>query len=1046
MIRYFAAHPTAPNLVMAVFIALGLLFAGNVKRSTFPDVPDKEVEIQVVYPGATAEDVEESICRRIEDAVDGVTNLDEIRCEARENRAIAVAKMIEGKNLDRFMADVKTEVEAIDNFPDQAEKPIIRQLGLVDFVAAVAVTGPMAAPDLKAYADDLKDRLQALDTVSRVDVKGFSDHQIRIEVRAQTLRQYGLSMDDIAGAIARQSVDLPAGTIETRDRDVLVRFADERRTPLQFQDLIVVGGDSGAEIRLGDIATITDRFELDEDRVEFNGRRAAMLEITKTSSEDTLDVIDAVNAFLDQERQVAPPGVTFEVTRDISSIVRDRLDMLIRNGWQGLLLVAATLWLFFSFRFSFWVAMGFPVAFLGTIFVMALAGYSFNMITMVGLLIAIGLLVDDAIVISENIAAHVRRGVKPLKAAIEGTRQVAPGVLASYLTTVGVFGSLAFLKGDIGAILKFMPIILIITLSVSLVEAFLVLPHHISESLAAIEARPETRFRRRLEAAIDWFRDRPVAGLVSWSIRWRYFATGLVLALFLGSISMLAGGHLKFRAFPEIEGNVVEARVLLPQGTPLARTTQIVERLTGAIKDIDRELTPKQPDGRHLVRNINIQYNKNVDAYEVGPHLATVSVDLLSTEVRTAKVDEILKMWRQRVGSPPDVINIKYTEPTIAPAGRPIDLQLQGNDLGELKQAALDLRHWLEGYPGVEDLNDDLRPGKPEFRLRLKEGATSLGFSAQMVATQLRSAFFGKTAAEIQVGPEAYEIDVRLSALDRHALADLEEFTVTAPGGAQVPLSAIAVLETGRGFARINRINGRRTVSIQGDVDTHVGNTSEILADTMARFVPEMRLKHPGVRLVLEGEVKESERTGSSVRAGFLTGLAGVFLLLSFLFRNYVEPLVVMVTIPLALIGVIWGHVLLGLDLSMPSMVGFASLAGVVVNNAILLVEFIKIERRAGMAVAEAAREAARNRFRAILLTTATTIVGLMPLMTEKSLQAQVLIPLVTSITFGLLAATVLVVVIVPALYTILDDFGLTAKVEEKDAEGEAAPTAQPAE
>ncbi|MDA0240587.1 MAG: efflux RND transporter permease subunit, partial [Proteobacteria bacterium] len=614
MIRFFTGHPTAANLIMIAVLFIGIVSIPTVKRETFPDVPPDEVQIRFIYPAATAEEVEEAVCRRIEDAVEKVNDVDEIRCEARENQGTAVVKMQQGKNFERFFTEIRTEVEAIDNFPEDTESPIIRQLGLTDFVAAVAVAGPMAPTDLKSYAEDLKERMLIVPEISQVTITGFSDRQIRIEIPSSTLRQYGLSINNIADTIASQSLDLPAGTIETRASDVLIRFNDKRRSPLEFQNLIVVGAASGAEIRLGDIAKITDRFELAEDKVIFNGQRAAVLEITKTKSQDALNVVAAVKTFLDGERQRMPAAMQFKITRDLSSVVEDRLSMIVKNGGQGLILVFLTLWAFFSLRFSFWVAMGFPVSFAATIFVMSLFGMSFDLITLVGLLIGIGLLVDDAIVIAENIAAHHMRGSPPLKAAIDGTKQVAPGVLASYLTTICVFGSLAFLKGDIGAILKWMPIILIVTLTVSLVEAFIILPHHMYKALSKDDRTTEPWLRRQIDRGVSWVRDVVLAGLIDWALRWRYFTVGLALAVFLASISMIAGGNLKFRAFPDIEGNVVEARLLMPQGTPLARSTLVVEQLVAAVGVMDKEFTPLQPDGQALVKNINIQFNKNVDA------------------------------------------------------------------------------------------------------------------------------------------------------------------------------------------------------------------------------------------------------------------------------------------------------------------------------------------------------------------------------------------------------------------------------------------------
>ncbi|MFQ6016669.1 MAG: efflux RND transporter permease subunit [Kiloniellaceae bacterium] len=1047
MIRIFAAHPTGANLLMVLLIAAGILALPSLQRETFPDFSTDSVQVQVVYPGASAGDVEESICQRIEDAVDGVTDLDEIRCEAREGIGTATIDMVEGGNLDRFVSEVATEIDAIDTFPELSEDPVIRQLNLTDLVVSIAITGPMAEPDLKVFAEDVKDRLTRLPEVSQVELQGFSQRQIRIALDSVALRQYGLSVADIAAIVERQSIDLPSGTVETGERDVLVRFADERRSPRAFENLVVRGSETGAELRLGQIAEITDRFERDEERVFFNGQRAALLQVSKTKSQDTLTVKKAVEAFLEAERPRAPPTVEFALTRDLASIVQDRLSMLVRNGEQGLLLVFLVMWLFFSFRFSFWVAMGLPTSFLGSIFVMTLLGLSINMLTMVALLIAIGLIMDDSIVIAENIASHLRRGKSPLEAAVGGTRQVAPGVVSSFLTSACVFLPLAFLAGDLGKILKVVPVVLIVTLSISLIEAFLILPHHVAHAAA----RPQmSAFRRRFGAGFDAIREHALGRAVDLAVEWRYLTLGLVVMALLGSVSMIVGGKLKFRAFPDLDGDVVEARILLPQGTPLARTEAVVAQVTDALRRVDQALrrvdqalAADLPEGQALVRNVLVEYNVNAEAFESGPHIATVTADLVAGERRNVRVDDILNLWRTEVGTVPDVISLSYKEPRVGPAGVPIDIRLQGSDLHELKDASGALITWLRRYTGVVDLNDDLRPGKPEIRLKLREGATGLGLDATAIASQLRVAYHGRTAAEIQVGPESFEINVQLAAEDQDSLADLEYFAVTLPNGGQVPLSAVAKVELGRGFARIARIDGRRTVTVRGDVDPRAANLNEILADTRARFIPELEARYPKLTVSLEGESAEQAKTQASILRGFLFGLLGVFVLLSFQFRDYVEPVIVMLAIPLALIGVIWGHLLMGLDLSMPSMIGYASLAGIVVNDSILMVIFIKIRTREGAGVVEAARLASRGRFRPVLLTSLTTIAGLLPLLFERSLQAQVLVPLVTSLAFGLMASTVLVLFVVPTLYAVLHDFGLSTISRETRAAG---PAPRPAE
>ncbi len=1036
MIAFFARHPTAGNLLMLFLAVLGILALPSLQRETFPDFSAQELQITIAYPGASAEDVEEAICQRVEDAIDGINDVAEMRCEAREGVSISVVEMEEGGDITRFMDDVKTEVEAINTFPEQTELPVIKELGRTDKVVAIAITGPMSTSDLKAYAEQIKEQMQQLPLISQVEINGFSDHQLRIEVPARALRQYGLSMSDIANVVARQGIDLPSGSLETHDRDLLIRFTDLRRTPAELADLVVISASSGAEIRLGAIARISDRFELDEEKILFNGKRAALLQVIKTKQQDTLKVMNEVNRFLDQSlRPAAPPGVEFFITQDRSSIVKDRLSLLTKNGGQGLVLVFLVMWLFFQGRFAFWVAMGLPVSFLGALFFMSTLGLTINMITMVALLIAIGLLMDDAIVIAENIATQLRKGKSAMQAAIDGTKQVSPGVLSSFFTTVSVFGPLAFLSGHMGKVLQFVPMVLLLVLAVSLIEAFLILPHHLANSLKHQE-QGISRFRQEFDRRLISFRDNTLGHIIDWAIHQRYLFIGSVIALFLISIGMLAGGKLKFQSFPDIEGDIIEARLLLPQGTPLSRTEEVVAQITRGLETVDQEFTPLQREGRKLVKNIQTRYNTNLDANESGPHLATVTLDLITAEEREGNLDDIINRWREEVGEIPDLVALNFKEPVIGPGGIPLEIRLTGPDLDALKQASLELQQWLARYRGVFDLSDNLRPGKPELRLRLRDGALALGLDASTIANQLRAAFYGTTANEIQVGPEAYEIDVRLAATDRATLTDIEDFRVTTASGDQVPLSAVAIIEQDRGFSRIQRVDGRRTVTISGDLDTRLANAREIVNHTRTHFLPQLLKRYPGVRAGIEGQSAETAKTGSSMLRSFAIGLIGVFILLSFQFRSYVEPLVVMSVIPFALIGVIWGHLLMGLPLTMPSIIGFTSLAGIVVNDSILLVEFLKLRVREGLHIVEAAKMASRDRFRAVLLTSITTIAGLTPLLLEKSMQAQVLVPLATSIVFGLLATTLLVLLVVPAMFSILHDLGISTTAKERSMEG----------
>jgi HAE1 family hydrophobic/amphiphilic exporter-1 len=1033
MIRWFAEHPTAANLSMVAIILLGLVALPDLQRETFPAIDNDKVSIKAIYPGATAAEVEDAICRRIEDALESISDLDEVRCESTESLGSATAVMIEGGNMLQFLDDIKSEVDAINDFPDQVESPIIKELGRTDAVVSIAITGPKNPVVLKAYAEDVKLRLLAAAEIANIEIKGFSDHQIRVEISAARLQQYGLSMADVASRIQGQSIGTPLGRLEGQQEDLILRFDDQRKSVQTLGQLIIISGESGAVIRLADIATISNRFDRAEDKILFNGQRAAILDITKTKTQDVLRAYGDVARFVESENQYAPTGITLALTQDKASVVQDRLDMIIANAAQGLIMVFLILWLFFSLRYSFWVTMGLPVSFLGALFILPFLGITINMISMVGLLIGVGLLMDDAIVIAENIAARMNRGERAMQAAINGVTQVLPGIMSSFATTLMVFGSLAFITGEIGQILRVMPIVLIVVVSVSLLEAFLILPSHLGHSLAAIDKCEDSKFRQLFEAKFDHLRDHWFGPLLDRAVEYRYLTLGLVLMSIILSITLPASGQLKFVGFPDTEGDIVEARLLLPQGTPLARTEFIVERIQNVALDLNRQLKSQQPEAQDLVRNITIIYGQNPDAFETGPHVARVVIDLLSAEIRNTNLDEFRDAWRNELAGLSDVISLKFTEPAVGPGGRPIEVRLKGAELERLKQASQEMQHWFLSYQGITDITDDLRPGKRELRLRLKDSAGVLGINAKTVADQTRSAFQGITVDEFPLGSETYEVDLRLPASDRLDPHNLEQMSITTRDGSLIPLPIVAHIEEARGWARINRIDRQRAVTVYGDVQRDVVNAQELLQLAATELFPQLREKYPDIEIDTQGESQSSAETSQSMLRNVLLGLFGVYMLLAFQFRGYLAPIVVMTVIPTALVGVMFGHWLLGLDLTMPSIVGMASLFGVVVNDSILLVVFMRDARGEGTEVIKAAKQAARARFRPILLTSITTIAGLLPLLTETSTQAQILIPMAASLAFGLTSATLIGLFLVPSIYCILNDFDLLDEVDQHE-------------
>ena len=1026
MIKFFAGHPTAANLLMVLFLVIGILALPGIKRETMPDFSSSEIEIRALYPGAGAEEVEEAVCLRLEDALDGIEYVKEIRSDAREGVAVVTVKMAENGKFQTFLNDIEKAVDAIDDFPDQVEDPVITELGKTDLVLSILVSGPMSVLDLKAYCEDLKGRLKEIG-LSLVDIEGFSDHQLQVELSVDALRVFNLSVPQVAELIREQNTDLPAGTIETGQRDIMIRFVDRRRSPSELEEIVILADDKGAEVRLGNIGTVIDRFELDEDKVMMDGRRTAIVKINKTKTQDTIRVADKAKAFIAKERQ-RRPQLELIITQDQSVILVDRIDMLITNGWQGLLLVFLTMWLFFSLRVSFWVVMGLPATFLGAFYFLPYLGLTINMLTLVGLLLGLGLMMDDAIVIAENIASHRQRGKSTLQSTVDGTREVAVGVISSFITTICILGPLAFIKGEMGQVLKVIPMLFILVMGVSLVEAFLYLPCRLGHAMHGRDPEKVSGLRRRVDSVLEWVRAQVVGKTVELLIRWRYLFVGSVIGVFILSIGMLASGKIKMQGFPELEGDVIAARLLMPQGTPLYRTEAAVDRLLEALDRMNDNFKLLQPEQQNLVLNTSVQFNQNRDAYENGPHVATVTVDLLGAEKRTGRVDDYIAAWREEIGPIPSLISLTLTEPAMGPGGRAIEIRLRGKKIERMRQAIAEVKAWFEQFEGVSNLAEDLRPGKPELRLRLRKGATTYGIKADDVARQLRASFHGVIADEIQVGPEAYEIYVRTAAKDQDSLADLEYFDVILSDGRHIPLTTLVHWKQGQGWARVARFDGMRAITLRGDVDARVANTAELMGLFGNTFLTTFNQKYPDIDVTIAGETAEGQITQQSMQRALLIGMVGVFFLLSFQFRSYTEPLIVMVAIPFALIGVIWGHILMGVDLSTPSILGFIALAGIVVNDSILLVVFLKNALARGKDLHAAAAEASRSRFRAVLLTSATTIAGLLPFLFEKSLQAQILIPVVTSTAFGLMASTVLVILVIPCLYVILGDLGLLGR------------------
>ncbi|MCY1054531.1 efflux RND transporter permease subunit [Nannocystis sp. SCPEA4] len=1037
MIVYFARHPTAANLLMLVFVILGLVALPGLRRESYPEFEPSQIRITASYPGADAEIVDETLVQSFEEAIAGLDGVAVMTSQAREGAATITIDVEDAVPLADVLADVKSAVDGVRDLPPDLDPPVVAAATRRAPVASIAVTGPMSAQDLKLYCEQLRRELLRDEHVAQVSIAGFSTHQILIQLKQSALARHGLSVADVAAAVQAQSVDSPIGTIERAGGDILVRYSDKRTDVGTLAELVVKGAAGGAEIRLGEVAKIEDTFAIEEEQTQFNGERACTLGITKTAWQDSLDVLGSIEAFLAEQELRKPTGVKLTLTQNVASAVSDQIGLLFTNAWQGLLLVFVTLWLFFHVRLAFWVAAGLPVSVLGSLWLLGQLGQTVNMMTMMGMLVALGLVMDDAIVLAENFAAHRERGASSVRAAIDSVKEVASGVVSSFLTTVAVFLPLMGIEGRIGRVLQVIPVVLVAVLAVSLVEAFLILPNHLSHTFRDIDPHQKSRARAWFDAGFARFRERRLGGAVDFAVRNRWAVLGGMVAALIVSVGMLTSGRLRYVAFPAAEGDVAEFRLALPPGAPLGRTQQEVDRVVAAAWRVSEKLTPEQPEQQPLVRNVSARFNYNADVTdETGPHLATVSVDLLGIESRTTTLDAFSKAWRAETGPLPSAAVTKFAEGTKGgPAGNAIEVEIQSEDLERATEVSQRIQAWFMQNPGVFDVGDNLDPGSEQVRVRLRPGAGSTGLTGSAVAQQVRSALSGVSVQTFHTQGEDYELYVELEHRGRDTMADLELLPIAVAPGVNTPLGSIATIELTSSFARLNRRDSVRTVTVTGSVSAEEANASELMSRFMAEAAPEIEREFPEVRLAAGGAAKQSAEALNSMLTRMMIGLFAVFALLSLQFRSFVAPLIVMLAIPFAFVGVVWGHLLMGMPLSSQSIFGLIAISGVVVNDSILLMEFINLARVRGDSPVSAAGQASRDRFRAVLLTSATTIAGLFPIMFETSRHAQSLVPVAASIVFGLAASTVLVLIVIPAAYAVLADLGLAPRPYAGDEE-----------
>ena len=1016
MISFFVRHPVASNLMMLLFCILGIGVLSNLERETFPEFTASTVAASVVYPGASARDVDEEICTALETALTGTSGMTELTCLSVDGRATATAELEEGGDLTLFFNDVFSAVSSINDFPADAESPTVEIQARSDLVALVAVSGISGKQGLIEYSDQLAERLRVLPGVAEISVAGITDRELQVVFDQDALHRFGLSPRNIVDAIQARSLSQPLGSADLDENSLVLRYADTRRSVADLEDLIVLQNQSGSFVRLRDLAEVQLR-DTDENIASYiDGDQAAILSVSKSKTADSIRVFEAVDQVLSAERAAYPDPFRITVTNNMTELVEERLQLIVENIAVGLVLVFFTMWLFFSLKEALWISAALPVSFLGTLFVMSVLGITINMITLVALLMAVGLIMDDSIVIAENIDKW-RTRVGPAEAASRGALEVLPGVTSSFLTTACVFGPLLFLAGDMGQILRFIPMVLLITLAISLFEGFFILPHHLSHGKPG---KPELHKPRLADRGLEWVKERCVLPIAARLVSLRYLTLGSVFAALILSVGLIASGSVKMIGFPTTESDTLTIRFSLTSGISRERTVATVDQLLEGLRQVDAELTPKTEGGAPLVERVLVRYAVNSEVYDNGSNTATITVDLLSSAQRNVSADAVLEAWRLAAGPIPDLIQASFSQSEVGPGGFDLDVELTGYDLAELEAASAALRTELLKRPDVVEAFQDFYGGRQEVRLTLNEYGYLVGLTPQALSDQLRSAFQGTETDSFRSNQSDMTVRVKLDDTVAN-LIELERFPILVGEGKLVALSTVAEMTLSQGYPTITRKSGKALARIRGKIDTEAVTSTQLAAVISNELEPELQQSFPGVEIGISGASAEQAESQSSLMKLLLLGLVGIFMVLAFQFRSYTLPFVVMLSIPFALIGTILGHWGMGMDISMPSLIGFASLAGIVVNNAILFLTFFQTHLKGDDYLA-ASLDAVRARFRPILLSTSTTIAGLVPILFETSPQVQTLVPVVVSVAFGLLASMVLVLLVFPALISVYFD------------------------
>ena len=1026
IITYFIKYPVAVNVMILAFIIFGLVGALSMKSSFFPLVDSQLIRISLVYPGSSPAEMEEGVVLKIEDNLKGIVGVERVTSVSRENSASVNVEIEKGKNIDVVLSDVKNAVDRVPSFPSGMEPPVIAKVESIRPTISFTVSGEnISLQSLKQYARSIENDIRGIDGISQVALSGFPNEEIEIAVRENDLRAYNLSFAEVSTAIRSSNILITGGNIKTAEEDYLIRASNRSYYGVELQNLIVRTENSGNIIRLKDIASVKDIWSENPDRLFYNGNLAINITVSNTNNEDLISSADKIKAYISEFNQ-KQQNVQLNVSSDASITLNGRTKLLIENGIVGILLVLFFLALFLNLRLAIWVAFGLPVAFFGMFMFAAQFDVTINVLSLFGMIIVIGILVDDGIVIGENIYHHYYDlGKSKINAAIDGTMEVIPPIVSAILTTIIAFSTFFFVDGRIGSFFGEVSTIVILTLAVSLIEALIILPAHIAHSKALDRRKLENgevikskgidgffkKINKKADTFLGKFRDGYYVPFLKFSLKNKVFMFCMFVASLLISVSALQGGIIKSSFFPRIASDRVQISLNMPQGTNESITDSIISSIEEKVWLVNKEYSAKQTGNVAIVENV---------IRRVGPGSAngTLTVNLLPGEARDFSSPEITNAIQEKVGKIYGVESLTFGSGGNF-GGSPVAVSLLGNDIKELKAVKDALKQELENNPLLKDVADNDPAGIKEVSIVLKDNAYLLGLNLQAVMSQVRAGFFGVQAQRFQRGQDEIKVWVRYDKKDRSSIKDLDDMRIVSPNGTRIPFSEIATYTIERGDIAINHLEGKREIQITADLKDLTASETDILDNIKTVIMPEILSKYPTVKPIYEGQNREAKKTTDSINIIGPIILLLIYIVIAFTFRSYSQPILLIIMIPFSMIGVIWGHYFHNFPIGILSFLGIIALIGIMVNDGLVLIGKFNSFLKEGLKYDEALIKAGQSRFRAIFLTSLTTVAGLAPLIFEKSRQAQFLIPMAISIAYGIAIATILTLVMLPMMLSV---------------------------